>query len=205
MKNYKDVYDNGYKNGIYHGMFYGIIVGIVIGIILTFAYNANAAQVGVFIQGGVNTGYIHGPNEEKIPSFGLGLLVNWNTFKYMETELEATLAYYDIKGTYTSGTPSLHFKSRTIFPIPYMSFKDYTVNWVMGIGVTLFKDTEGIFIDNNHDFMSDSNPYLSYEGGFRLKKNDRHIADIVMEHIEATFHHDRGFNTVMIRIPIWWL
>ncbi len=163
---------------------------------------ANAFDYGgPFIWGGLNTGYIHGPNEEKVPNGGIGLIGGWDLHKWLDAEVEGSLGYYDYKGTNSAGSFTLHFRSRAA--IPLFEIKSIGVNWVMGAGLTFIESSDGIYIDKKHDFMDDRNPYLTYEGGFRFKKDDRILFELTMEHVENINHHDRGVNFVYLRIPLF--
>lgn len=157
---------------------------------------------GPFIWGGLNTGYIHGPNEEKVPNGGIGLIGGWNVYKWLDAEIEGSLGYYDYKGTNFGGTFALHFRSRAI--VPLFKIKSIGVSWIMGAGLTLLERSDGIYIDENHDFMNDRNPYLTYEGGVRFEVDDRFLFELAMEHVENINHHDRGVNFVYLRIPFFW-
>ncbi len=151
---------------------------------------------------GINTGLIHGPNEEEVPNAGLGLVGGWDIYKWLDAEVEGSLGYYGYRGTNSSGSFTLHFRSRAI--IPLFKIKSVGINWVMGAGLTFIESSDGIYIDKKHDFMDDRNPYLTYEGGFRFKKDNRMLFDLTMEHVENINHHDRGVNFVYFRFPFWW-
>ena len=150
---------------------------------------------------GINTGLIHGPSEEEVPNAGIGLMGGWNIYKWLDAEIEGSLGYYGYRGTNSSGSFTLHFRSRTA--ISLFEIKNLGINWVMGAGLTLIERPDGIYIDKKHDFMNDSNPYLTYEGGLQFEWKDRYIFELTMEHVENINHHDRGVNFVYLRIPFF--